>query len=119
MSSHSLQISQHLRNKVRLDGAEAWLRDLPALVADLEREWSITVGPALDGGHEAFVAEATMEDGTPAVLKVLVPQSDDVARHEITVLRLVDGEASRNKCVEIMGVTEALVQQRLGLLFTV
>lgn len=113
MSSHSLQISQHLRNKVRLDGAEAWLRDLPALVADLEREWSITVGRALDGGHEAFVAEATMEDGTPAVLKVLVPQSDDVARHEITALRLVDGEG----CARLYRADEAagaMLIERLG-----
>ena len=31
MTSHPLQISENLRSKVRLDGAEAWLRDLPAL----------------------------------------------------------------------------------------
>jgi streptomycin 6-kinase len=113
MSSHSLQISQHLRNKVRLDGAEAWLRDLPALVADLMREWSITVGRALEGAHEAFVAEATMEDGTPAVLKVLVPRSDDVAKHEITALRLADGEG----CARLYRANEAasaMLIERLG-----
>lgn len=113
MSSDFLQISQHLRNKVRLDGAEAWLRDLPALVADIAREWSITVGRALDPGHEAFVAEATMADGAPAVLKVLVPRSDDVAKHEITALRLADGEG----CARLYRADEAagaMLIERLG-----
>jgi hypothetical protein len=31
-----------------------------------------------------------MADGTPAVLKILVPRSDEV-RHEITALRLAGG----------------------------
>jgi streptomycin 6-kinase len=33
-----------------------------------------------------------MSDGTPAVLKLLIPQSPDAARNEITVLRLVNGD---------------------------
>jgi streptomycin 6-kinase len=113
MPSRPLQISQLLRNKVRLDGAEAWLRDLPALVADLEREWSITVGRALENGHEAFVAEATMEDGTPAVLKVLVPRSDEIDRNEMTALRLADGEG----CARLYRsdeATGAMLIERLG-----
>lgn len=113
MTSHSLRISQHLRTKVHLAGAEAWLRDLAALVADLERAWSITVGRALDGGHEAFVAEATMDDGIPAVLKVLVPRSDDDARHEVTALRLADGKG----CVRLYREDEAagaMLIERLG-----
>ena len=61
-------------------GATEWLEELPALVASLEREWSITVGRAYDGGTEAFVAEATLADGTPAVLKLLVPRAGDAAR---------------------------------------
>lgn len=113
MSSHPLQISQHLRSKVRLDRAEAWLRDLPALVADLERERAITVGRALDGGHEAFEAEAAMEDGTPAVLKVLVPRSDDVAKHEIAALRLADGEGCA-RLYRADEAVEAMLIERLG-----
>ena len=113
MTSRPLQISDLVRTKVRQVGAEAWLADLPALVTDLERAWSITVGRALDGGHEAFVAEATMDDGTPAVLKVLVPRSDDDARHEITALRLADGKG----CVRLYRQDEAagaMLIERLG-----
>jgi predicted kinase/streptomycin 6-kinase len=52
---------------------EAWLAGLPDLLAGLAADWSITVGARLDGGRAAYVAEATTNDGTPAVLKVPIP----------------------------------------------
>ena len=73
-------------------GHQGWLERLPALVAELEREWSITVGSSYDGGNEAFVADATLDDGSGAVLKVFIPRGDDSARNEITVLRLANGD---------------------------
>ncbi len=112
MTFRRLQIPESLHTHVRVAGAEAWLRDLPALVADFERAWSITVGRTLEGGHEAFVAEATMVDGTPAVLKILVPRADEV-RHEITALRLADGEG----CAQLYHAAEgdgAMLIERLG-----
>lgn len=80
-------------------GAARWLGELPALVASLEREWSIAVGRPYDDATKAFVAEATLDDGTRAVLKVLVPRAGDAARNEITVLRLTNGEG----CVRLAG----------------
>ena len=112
MTLPRLQIPEALRTHVRVAGADAWLRDLPALVADLERAWSMTVGRTLEGGHEAFVAEATLADGTSAVLKILVPRSDDV-RHEITALRLAGGEG----CAQLYQADEgaaAMLIERLG-----
>lgn len=73
-------------------GHEAWLEQLPTLLAELEREWSITVGRSYEGGNEAFVAETSLDDGSKAVLKVLIPRGDDSARNEMTVLRLADGD---------------------------
>ncbi len=102
-----------VRNKAVAVGASAWLDELPSLVADLERGWSIEVGPTLTGGTEAFVAEATQADGTPAVLKLLVPRDGEAARHEITVLRLAAGEG----CVRLLRHDEArgaLLLERLG-----
>ena len=113
MTPRPVQISENTRKEVRLAGAEAWLRDLPALVADLERQWSITLGRSLDGGHEAFVAEATLDDGAPAVLKVLIPRSDEIERHEITALRLARGEG----CARLYRADEAagaMLIERLG-----
>ena len=81
-----------VRNKARAAGAEDWLERLPALVSSLEAGWSITVGDPYAGGTEAFVADATRADGTPAVLKVLVPGTGNNASNEATVLRLVGGD---------------------------
>src|SRR5262249_13168925 len=72
-------------------GAEAWLEALPELVRRVEDEWSLTVGRPYRDATEAFVAEATCDDGTPAVLKLIVPRDGDAARREMTVLRLAAG----------------------------
>lgn len=51
-----------------------WLRDLDQLVADIERDWSITVGETLAGGTAAYVARATTAAGEPVVLKLAPPE---------------------------------------------
>ena len=102
-----------VRNKAVAVGAGRWLGDLPALVRDLEQEWAVTVGRTYDDATEAFVAEATRADGTPAVLKLLVPRDRHAARNEITVLRLAGGEG----CVRLLRDDEArgaLLLERLG-----
>jgi streptomycin 6-kinase len=100
-------------NKAIACGATGWLDELPALVASLAREWSIAVGRPYDDATEAFVAEAVLADGTPAVLKLIVPRAADAARNEITVLRLANGEG----CVRLLRDDEArgaLLLERLG-----
>jgi streptomycin 6-kinase len=102
-----------VRNKALGVGAERWLRDLPDSVAEIEREWSVTVGRSYEDATEAFVAEATLADGTPAVLKVYIPRPGDHARNEITVLRLAAG----NGCARLLRADEdrgALILERLG-----
>lgn len=82
-----------VRNAARAAGAEDWLDRLPALVSSLEADWSITVGHSYEGGSEAFVADATRADGTPAVLKVLIPGTGNSRpAGEAAVLRLVGGD---------------------------
>jgi streptomycin 6-kinase len=101
------------RNKALAAGACRWLHDLPGSVAELEQEWSITVGRSYDDPTEAFVAEATLRDGTPAVLKVYIPRPGNHARNEITVLRLAAG----NGCARLLRADEdrgALLLERLG-----
>lgn len=87
-----IEVHEWLRNKVRAIGAEAWLDHLPDLLAALREEWGLRLGRAYDGGTEAYVVEAWLDDDTPAVLKLLVPRGDDIADHEITVLRLSAGD---------------------------
>jgi streptomycin 6-kinase len=102
-----------VRNNARAVGAQGWLRDLPGLVRTLAREWSVTVGLPFEDATEAFVARATLADGTPAVLKLLIPHSTQAARHEITVLRLAGGAG----CVRLLRADEergAMLLERLG-----
>ena len=102
-----------MRNKAIAVGALGWLEDLPELVADLEQRWSIRVGRTYEDSTEAFVAEAMLEDGTPAVLKLLVPRADDVAGHEIIALRLADGAGCARLLRDDIELG-ALLLERLG-----
>jgi len=102
-----------VRNKARAVGASDWLDELPALVAGVAAEWSIVVGRPYEGGTEAFVAEATGTDGTPAVLKVLMPGARKDASNEATVLRLAGGDG----CPSLYRYDPdrgALLMERLG-----
>jgi streptomycin 6-kinase len=86
-----LQLPEPVRRKALLAGAEGWLEQLPDLVVVLARDWELTIGAAFTDGTEAFVAAAIRADGTPAVLKVLVPGGGGDAAGEITALRLAGG----------------------------
>ncbi len=108
-----LEVPDVLRNKALILGASKWLHELPALLADLEAEWSIEVGRPYQGATEAYVAEATRQDGTKAVLKLVIPGLGDAARNEIAVLRLTAGEG----CVRLFEADlnrGALLLERLG-----
>ncbi len=108
-----VEVPEVVRNKVKVAGAERWLADLPALVAQLEHEWSIKVGRPYEEGTEAYVAEAALADGAPAVLKLLVPRAGEAAHNEITVLRLAGGEG----CVRLLqddAERGAMLLERLG-----
>lgn len=85
-------VPEAVRKHATAVGQQGWLEQLPALVAELESEWSFTVGRGYDGGNEAFVADANLDDGSEAVLKVFIPRDAESARNEITVLRLADGD---------------------------
>jgi streptomycin 6-kinase len=102
-----------VRNRAIAVGAAAWLDALPSLVADLEHEWGLVVGRAMPGGTEAFVAEVTLENGSEAILKLLIPRDEDEVENEITTLRLADGEGCARLFRSDAG-RSALLLERLG-----
>jgi streptomycin 6-kinase len=110
----TVEVPETVRSTARAEGADDWLAGLPALVGRLERDWEITVGPAYEDATEAYVAAATLADGTPAVLKLLVRRgSGRHASEELTVLRLADGDG----CVRLLRHDEdsgAMLLERLG-----
>ena len=77
-----VDVSFVLRNKAVRAGAAQWLDELPALVASLEQEWSIRVGRPFADATEAFVAEAVLEDGSPAASKLVcrLPATPPITR---------------------------------------
>lgn len=79
--------------RLRADANEAgadWIAALPELVGGLAREWGLAVGATLNGGSEAYVAQVTLADGRPAVLKVAPPWRDE-ASQELRVLLAAHG----------------------------
>ena len=108
-----LAVPEVVRRKALLDGAGAWLDDLPWLVRGIERDWGITVGRAYERGTEAYVAPATDTDGELVVLKLLIPRAGDGGADEATVLRLADGKG----CARLLRhdpERSALLLERLG-----
>ena len=108
-----IQITDVVRRKAQAAGAEAWLDDLPALTAELENEWGITLGDAYEHSTEALVIDAVCDNGTEAVLKLVVPREGDPATNEIAALRLTDGVG----CVRLLradAARDALLLERLG-----
>jgi streptomycin 6-kinase len=106
-------VPEPVQAKAIAAGATRWLADLPALVAGLAREWSLTLGPVYPDATEAYVARARLEDGTAAVLKVMVPRGANDAANEITVLRLASGTG----CARLLHhdvARGALLTERLG-----
>jgi streptomycin 6-kinase len=92
--------------------AMRWVRELPGIVAELERDWRIRVGRAIDGGSEAFVAQAVTERGELAILKVRMPH-DDAFVHEVNVLAVAAGRGYP-KLLKRDDARSAILIERLG-----
>jgi streptomycin 6-kinase len=107
-------VPEVVRNKALAAGSASWLDELPGLIADLERDWGIAVGPPFPDATEAFVAQVSGPGPGPgAVLKLMIPRPGDHARNEITVLRLAGGHG----CARLLRADEArgaLLIERLG-----
>ena len=74
---------------------------------------SVRLGRVFPDASEALVAEVSLNDGSLAVLKLIVPRDGDAAKNEITVLRLADGDG----CARLLRSDEdrgALLVERLG-----
>src|ERR671933_2161332 len=79
------------RRMVEVYGAEGgrWVEQLPALVAECARRWSLSVSPPFTPLSYNYVAPAVREDGREVVLKVGFPGRELMT--ELEALRLFDG----------------------------
>jgi streptomycin 6-kinase len=108
-----IEIPDMVREKALAVGASAWVAELPLVIRTIEADWRITVGRPYPDSTEAFVAEAVCDDGSEAVLKLIVPRDVDAVAHETTVLRLAAGEGCA-RLLEADVARGALLLERLG-----
>lgn len=72
---------------------EMWLNTLDNTIADLEKQWEISVGNTLTGGTHAFVAYADGKNGGHYVLKIDMPENfGGEFFNSITALNAVNGK---------------------------
>ena len=93
MDSWSSQMPEKARRRAVLAGeaGRAWLDQLDALIPELERRWTMKVRDVRTRATEAFVANVRCEDGTEAIVKLVIP-GIDVARNEVRVLGAAQGK---------------------------
>ncbi len=95
MRNRIITVPDLVRQRVTTLGEEglSWLADLSDLIEEVEQEWQVIVGASLEGGSEAYVAQARTRDGSKVILKVAIPESDGstVLANEITALTIADG----------------------------
>ena len=107
-----LGLPANLLDAARQEGRSDWLQNLPAVVAVVERIWSVRVGePFQPGGQTAWVAPASGADHDH-VVKIAWRHPE--AAHEADGLRIWDGNgAVRLHAVEeIDGSTVAFLLER-------
>jgi streptomycin 6-kinase len=112
VSGRAIDVPAEVRGKAATHGAAGarWLRELPAVLDALAREWGLAVGAGLHGGSDSYVAEAVTRTGDPAVLKILLPGDGG---HVLETLRLAGGQGY----VRLLAADEgrrAMLLERLG-----
>ena len=118
MTPRSIEVPDVVRRTARSHGAVGvqWLRDLPAMVEQLERRWRVSVGSTLAGGTAAYVADATTSDGAHAVVKIAMPATidgEEVFERSVLTYALADGRG----CARLLAHDDelsALLIERLG-----
>ncbi len=94
-----------------LDGP-AWLRRLPAAIQRLEQLWDIRVGDHFPNLSYNFVAHCLLNDGTRAVLKIGLPETDSELFDEAKGLKHLNGNGAV-KLLRFDEELEALLIERL------
>lgn len=108
-----LKVPEVVTNKALAVGADDWLLQLNDLLEHLRSTWELSFGQPFSDATEAFVCEAILKDGTPVVLKIVIPRDGNAVHHEATALKIASGEG----CVKLLRADEslgALLLERLG-----
>jgi streptomycin 6-kinase len=114
MTARAFEVPELVRRRALLKGeiGARWLAGLSELVDDLERRWQVRAESVLGGGTEALVLASVRADGEPVVMKIVPPDSGELAT-EARALRLAKG-AGYASLLEHDDSRNALLLERLG-----
>jgi streptomycin 6-kinase len=71
---------------------DLWLERVPELLDECIEEWSLRLGDPYPQGAAGYAVRVELDDGTPAVLKLIYPHRE--AEHEAAALRAWDGDGA-------------------------
>ncbi len=114
LHDRTIDVPEAVRQKATAQGAAGrrWLNSLGRLISELERDWGVTVGPALRGGSESYVAAARTNDGDDAVVKLEMPPYTSFVS-EVRTLAAAEGRGYV-KLLKHDEERNATLQERLG-----
>jgi streptomycin 6-kinase len=69
-----------------------WLERAPDLVAQCVEEWGLQLGEPYEPGAAGYAVRVKLQDGRPAVLKLIYPHRE--SEHEVDALALWDGHGA-------------------------
>jgi len=73
---------------------EQWLNDLPRIIQEISKHWSLEVGNFFPTLSYNFVAPCVCENGEKAVLKISYPEEISSVLSEARALKFFDGEGA-------------------------
>lgn len=102
------------QNAIDLCGEDGkkWLNDLPQIIAEIERNWLLTVEKPFRNLSYNFVAPCIRADGSEAVLKIALPLNNPEIFNEARFLEIADGESAA-KLFELDESRRAILLERL------
>ncbi|HVE56802.1 MAG TPA: aminoglycoside phosphotransferase family protein, partial [Pyrinomonadaceae bacterium] len=71
-----------------------WLAELPAIIGEIEENWSLKTGKPFENLSYHFVAPCQLADGGAAVLKIGFPEENSPVFNEAETLKLYDGSGA-------------------------
>lgn len=88
--------ARFVRNTLDVCGetGEQWLSDLPDIIAETERKWSLKVKETFSNLSYNFVAPCVCDDGREAVLKIALPLNKPEIFNEAAFLQIADGSGA-------------------------
>lgn len=89
----------------------SWAEQLPVRLAELAQSWGLILGAALPGGSSSYVCSVRRHDGSPAVVKVSLPEED--WEREAAALRRGSGRGYA-RLLAVDGARQALLLEALG-----